>query len=139
VSHRIPPDRVAHETVDGEVVILDHRSGLYFSLTGAGADIWALIDAGVEADAIVAALTARYLVEEGAARVAVARLLTQLESDGLVEPCAEPARPAPPVDGPARPWLEPLFERFTELQTLLVLDPIHDVDETGWPRIQQRA
>ena len=26
-----------------------------------------------------------------------------------------------------------MFERFTDMQDLLLLDPIHDVDETGWP------
>jgi hypothetical protein len=27
-----------------------------------------------------------------------------------------------------------VLERYTDMQELLLLDPIHDVDQTGWPR-----
>jgi hypothetical protein len=27
----------------------------------------------------------------------------------------------------------PVLERYTDMQELLFLDPIHDVDESGWP------
>jgi hypothetical protein len=26
-----------------------------------------------------------------------------------------------------------VLERYTDMQELLLLDPIHDVDESGWP------
>jgi hypothetical protein len=28
------------------------------------------------------------------------------------------------------------FEKFTDLEALLAADPVHDVDERGWPRLQ---
>jgi hypothetical protein len=30
-------------------------------------------------------------------------------------------------------WQEPLLERFDDMQELLLLDPVHDVTEAGWP------
>ena len=27
----------------------------------------------------------------------------------------------------------PIIEKFTDMQELLLLDPIHEVDEKGWP------
>jgi hypothetical protein len=137
VSYRIPRDRFAHETIDGEVVILDQVSGLYYSITGAGADIWALLDIGAAPEPIARALAGRYDVELEPAAAAVDAFVAALAAEGLIEPAhgastppAEP--PAPP--GPRRPWAGPVLEKFSELQTLLVLDPIHDVDESGWPR-----
>jgi hypothetical protein len=138
VTFRIPAERIAHETVDGEVVILDQVSGLYFSLTGAGADIWALVDAGVGVEAMAPALAQRYDVDAERARAAVAALVEALAGEQLIEAIAAAPRPAPDGDGTRRAWVEPLLQKFSELQTLLILDPIHDVDETGWPRTPPR-
>lgn len=32
---------------------------------------------------------------------------------------------------------EPIFHKYTDMEDLLLLDPIHDVDETGWPKPHQ--
>ena len=34
---------------------------------------------------------------------------------------------------PAGQYRSPAIERFDDLEELLVLDPIHEVDEAGWP------
>ncbi len=28
----------------------------------------------------------------------------------------------------------PIIEKYTDLEELLLLDPIHEVDESGWPK-----
>ena len=35
--------------------------------------------------------------------------------------------------GPRQPFRPPVLERHSDMQDLLVLDPIHDVGEMGWP------
>jgi hypothetical protein len=30
----------------------------------------------------------------------------------------------------------PVLQKYTDMQDLLLLDPIHDTDETGWPNIR---
>jgi hypothetical protein len=29
----------------------------------------------------------------------------------------------------------PILEKFTDLATMLLLDPVHDVNEEGWPHL----
>ena len=31
-------------------------------------------------------------------------------------------------------WQAPLLQKFTDMQALLLLDPIHEVDSAGWPQ-----
>ena len=40
-----------------------------------------------------------------------------------------------PADAPAakEPFRAPQIRAYTDMQDLLMIDPIHDVDETGWP------
>ena len=42
-------------------------------------------------------------------------------------------RDAPGEASEKRPYVPPQIERFTDMQELLLLDPIHEVDDTGWP------
>lgn len=134
MRYRIPPVRVAHETLDGEVVILDQESGTYFSLDGAGAEIWEAIAVGVAADGVVAFCDATFELPEGA-HAAIATLLERLVAERLVELVEGEGVTPPPPQGGKRPWTAPSLERFTDLQSLLLLDPIHDVDESGWPNV----
>jgi hypothetical protein len=30
-------------------------------------------------------------------------------------------------------WAEPVLDKYTDMQELLLLDPIHEVDDAGWP------
>ena len=38
------------------------------------------------------------------------------------------------ADGRSRlPFAAPVLHKYTDMEDLLLLDPIHDVDESGWP------
>ena len=128
---------VVHETIDGEAVIINLESGAYFSAEGASAIAWQQIAGGASAADLIAVIGERY--EGGAAEIgtAVAQFIAQLSQEGLIRP-AEPADGAPAAAPAPPPGAKPAFKElslriFTDLQELLLLDPIHDVDEVGWP------
>jgi hypothetical protein len=128
---------VVHETIDGEAVIINLESGAYFSAEGASAIAWQRIAGGASAADLIAVIDERY--EGGAAEIgtAVDHFIAQLSQEGLIRP-AEPAEGAPAATPAPPPAAKPAFKElslriFTDLQELLLLDPIHDVDEVGWP------
>lgn len=55
----LSPDALSRE-LDGEVLVLDLRTSLYFGMTGTAARIWQLLEAGQDRDAIVAALAREF-------------------------------------------------------------------------------
>ena len=65
------------------------------------------------------------------ARPAVETFLHELATDGLTVD-GRGAAPIIPLPLPAS-FSPPVFEKFMDLQDLLLLDPIHEVDEIGWP------
>lgn len=133
-AYRVNTGRFAHETVDGEVIVIDMDEGNYFSMRGSAARIWQLAGQGHSAGAIVAALEAsvgevpRQEIEAG-----VSALLDQLAEEGILQPASVDEANAAPVQIPAEPFTAPVMQKYTEMQDLLTLDPIHEVDETGWP------
>ena len=46
---------------------------------------------------------------------------------------AKTSTPDGPSDGLRAPFVAPELKRYADMQDLLLLDPVHDVDEKGWP------
>lgn len=126
------PD-VVSEIFDGEAVIANYQSGLYYSISPSGSLIWQALGCGLTASQIANWLSGHF-TRAGALDVVVADFIDKLASEGLILETAAVA------ENPALPTLHgdtfdaPLLERFDDLQELLLLDPVHDVDTTGWPR-----
>jgi len=130
------PD-VVNETIDGEVIMINMRSGNYYSLDKVGADVWSCVEKGLPVDVVVAELCRLYGADPIAARAGLDAFFHQLAAEGLVRPAGEhdaaPAEFSLP-DEPARgAFTPPVLEKYDELQDLLLADPIHDVDANGWP------
>lgn len=135
-SRLVPAGRnVIHETFDDEVVIIHLERGAYYSLEGAGADVWRLILAGASTDEAVEALSRGYRARRDEVATAVAGLIARLREEGLVEPTPAGTVAAAGVElKPTRPFEPPVLRKYTDMQDLLLVDPIHEVDDAGWPR-----
>jgi hypothetical protein len=70
--------------VDREAVLLNHQSGVYFSLDEVGTRIWRLIARGMPLREIHTALLAGYEVAPDAAWEDLVRLVGEMRSQGLV-------------------------------------------------------
>lgn len=114
---RVRPE-IVHETVDGEVLIIHLGTGVYFTVRGCGVAVWDGVVAGASATRIASALP------EGA------EFLQRLSSEGLIEPVEGDSNGWTPSDAPDEP---PSLHRFTDMEDLLLLDPVHEVDAEGWP------
>jgi hypothetical protein len=135
---------VSHETIDGEVIMIHFDTGSYYSLDGAGAVLWGLIEAGATADEIVHGLVARFDGDHATIRVAVQALLADLAEEGLIvrDDAAAPAEApeltgALPTNGTRPAFVAPALQKYTDMQELLLLDPVHEVDDRGWPMREQ--
>ena len=123
--------QVINEVIDGEAVIINLGTGDYFSLRGSGAAVWSALEQQASIDDIVTALERVGMPD---ARLHVTTLVEQLLAEGLVVPVDDvPATPTM-VDLPVTLDLTPpSLEKFTDMQDLILLDPVHEVDERGWP------
>src|SRR3954466_3604431 len=122
------PPAVA-ELVEGEVIAINLDTGSYYSLIGPAAEVWNRLVAGFSPQEILAG-PADELADS------LQRFIDALLAEGLIRPAS--GAPAPAASMPAlAPWPSDAlrFDHFTDMQDLLLLDPIHDVDErTGWPK-----
>ena len=76
---------VVFRDLEGELVLLNLATGVYFGLDPVGTRIWALIEDGRTVDEIVSAISAEYEVEADACRTDLARFLVTLRDNDLVD------------------------------------------------------
>jgi len=126
---------LTHERLDDEVIAIDLDSGAYFALDDAAADCWSILAAGGSLDAAIEAVATRFAVTSDETRSDLERFVAELVEAGLLE--RADGAPVPVELGPranaTRPYRAPAIERFNDLEDLLLLDPIHEVDDAGWP------
>lgn len=125
---------VASEVMDGEVIAINLTTGHYYSFRGCADVVWAMALGGWSAAEIAERLAAATGVPPGEIRNGVAEFVDFLIAEGLL-------LEAPGRDREEMPHLvlpvvfEPAtFEKFTDMEELLLVDPIHEVGEAGWPQ-----
>jgi hypothetical protein len=125
------PHCVAQE-FEGEVIALNLTSGTYYSLRDLGAVLWRDLAAGHSVESL-STLAAGAL---GGIQPVV-EFAASMEATGLLRPASNPVTPAgkPQVVAALASGASGLtFEAFEDMQSLFLLDPVHEVDETrGWP------
>jgi hypothetical protein len=146
--YRVNHPKVVNETIEGEVVILNLDRGHYYSLTSVGMEVWTMLEHRDSIDEIMAALLSQYEVSAHHLEQAITKLIHEFQQEELVVPTTGPpedtsvgAAEAAPVSAPAsttvasqkRPFEPPVLRKYTDMEDLLLLDPIHEADETGWP------
>ena len=88
-SLRPGPDVLFRE-LEGEAVLLDLASGLYFGLNAVGTRIWQLVEQGCPADEIAGRIAEEYAAPVDVITRDVHRLLDELRARGLIVPAPPP-------------------------------------------------
>jgi Coenzyme PQQ synthesis protein D (PqqD) len=138
MRYRVNEPQVINEMIDGEAIMINLATGTYYSLNPSGADVWALVEASLPLEAIVDELARRYDAGPEDIRGSVERLLEELAAEDLVVAStdADPIGRAPdPGATPRSAFDPPKLAKFTDMQDLILLDPVHEVDSRGWPHV----
>lgn len=128
---RINEPDVVFEAFDEEIVLVNLETGNYYSLRGSGPNIWMALVEGVSVESLAAAIAAATGKDSEEVRgelatfvdqLVAAQIVVTLDHESLAEGVWEGAFEAPTL------------ETYTDMQDLLLLDPVHDVDSSGWPQ-----
>jgi hypothetical protein len=135
MRYRVNSPQVINETIDGEAIMINLATGAYYSLDRVGGDVWSVIEHGASVDDVVGALQGRYEGDAAEMAAGVQALLDQLVAEELVQTTDEAAERPPTAEttDPKQPFSVPRLDKFTDMQDLILLDPVHEVDSRGWP------
>jgi hypothetical protein len=133
MHYRLNHPDVIQETVDGEAIVIHTPTGVYYSLEGTAEHLWNAFLAGHTPAEIAGSYPDDARLSSAAVIAAIERFAHQLQDEQLLLPRDPPTDPGsvPPA---SQPFSVPSLQRFTDMQELLLVDPIHEVDpQSGWP------
>jgi hypothetical protein len=104
---------IMSDTIDEMVIVIHIITGAYYSLTQTGAELWKKIEAGEQEYALEdVQFIKAFVIEE----------ILKVEND--LSRYSE------------RPFDE-IGMKFTDMEEMLMGDPIHEVDLEGWPQLKK--
>ena len=134
---------MVHEQFGDETVIVNLDTGCYYSVQGVGDAIWEWVIAGGSRDGIVQRVISEYSGDPAQLAEQTRAFLDQLVDEALVDPAA--AEPDDAVNGSytmpgeKKIFVAPSVEKYTDMEELLQLDPVHEVDLYGWPEAKKET
>jgi hypothetical protein len=136
----INAETVVYETIEDETIVINMRTGTYYSLKDSASELWSQIEPGIDRPRLAAYALGRWDGGTDEIEAGVAELVDELLSEGLVVELAGQNGGAPaavPAASVRTPFAAPVLERFTDMQEFMLVDPLHDVDaDAGWPHVQ---
>ena len=117
---------VVARVLDGEAIIINLATGLYYSTRGAGAVIWEGVEAGQPVGEIVASVCRQFAVRPDVAEPDVQGLIGELLKEELIRAGEVAARELPPTslrEVAALSYEVPSLTKFSDMAQFLALDP----------------
>lgn len=130
-SYIVNAPEAIEERFEAEVIVVNLDIGTYFSLRESAADAWVRMTAGQSPEQISVAWDGQF-PGQATMREDLERFIGELVTERLIRVgIIQNAAVLTPV--PLSLYTAPVLDKYTDMQDLLLLDPVHDVDETGWP------
>jgi hypothetical protein len=126
--------RIIYEEIEGEVIIIHSQTGTYYNLLDTAVPIWQMIASGCTVDAMINAMASAYKMPAEQIHHEVLEFIRQLHDEAIIiEAPAQGTGHLPKLENVQAAYTPPQVRIYADLQDLLTIDPIHDVDESGWP------
>ena len=127
--------KVFADDADGQFVVLNHVNGEYYAFDKASSAVLRALTSGCGIDSVTRELSKKYGDDCGAAEK-VETFIRKLLSQEILIPSGDGNAEAAPFVAVMEETVMPMldFECYTDVADLLLMDPIHEVDEQmGWP------
>lgn len=122
------------EIFDNEVVAVNLDVGIYYSITGWSAKVWQMIQNGLSIDEMDQTLS-KYCDDSANINESLVKFTQELlDKNLIISSTRQDMHSSTDLQFEKIDKMPTLFiEEFSDMQDILLLDPVHDVDESGWP------
>jgi Coenzyme PQQ synthesis protein D (PqqD) len=123
---KVKPDEIAAKIIEGEAILINLSTGMYYSMTGAAAFIWSQLTQESTVDRLSQAVAGQYGIEHVQAHGDVERLVGELLDEGLIVSSGDPSGPMTPEANPSSipgAYEVPRLAKYDDMADMFALDP----------------
>lgn len=128
-------NNIVSDVFGEEAVLVNLESGIYYSLRGSANQIWIRIFNQYSPAEILEDFKKIYKADESELASHIHSFVENLLEMNIIRSVDDATKKTIDVsstDGLIE-FSEPQLETFSDMQEILLLDPVHDVDKAGWP------
>jgi chemotaxis receptor (MCP) glutamine deamidase CheD len=117
---------IAAKVIDGEAIVINLATGLYYSLGKVGGRIWSLIERNLSSEDIAAAIASEYGVSKEMVGSDVVELVEQLAAEQLIEVASVHVAPQESRKmelNTGKAYAKPELRKFSDMAEIFAMDP----------------
>ncbi len=123
--------RLAADVFDGEYIIANLDTGLYYSIQGIAVSMVGALPFQNHNE-VIRLLADAFTEHSVIIEKELIAVLKELEDEDIIKHDHIMVENSSTICNPPDKYVPSQFNRYADMQDLLMLDPIHDVDEEGW-------
>jgi hypothetical protein len=123
--------RLAADVFEGEYIIANLDTGLYYSIQGLAVSLVKAMPFQ-DPQVVIRLFADAFPDTQTAIENELTLLLKELLDEGIIIQDENTDLAITPICTPPSEYIPSRFNRYADMQDLLLLDPIHDVNEEGW-------
>ena len=128
---------VIFERFADETILINLDAGHYYSMDPIGAVVWELLNRGHSVDRIVELARMHYVEGTEDVSAGIRAYVGRMREEKLIRPRRDTSASATaagefPIPAGAA-FTRPVLAKYDDMEEMLLLDPVHDVTEAGWP------
>ena len=135
------PHIVSEVFADEEAAVINLKTGNYYSLNKTATQIWSLVEEGMSFSNVTDFILDKFIIEDSFKTAEIEQFIKKLieedlivvdETLNLVNPDSANVTDSTTKFEDKKVYESPILECYADMQELLLLDPIHEVEETNW-------
>ena len=137
--YKINESKAISETIDGETIIINLETGYYYSVNKTATVIWNKIKNGNSIQDISQYFLNHFEADTDTLEKSVSEIIGLflkddliLETDSDIPLCIRETHAGIIKEY----FITPRIERYDDMAGALMSDPVHDVNEDGWPNLK---
>jgi hypothetical protein len=137
--YKINESKAISETIDGETIIINLETGYYYSVNNTATIIWNEIKENRSIRSISQHFLNHYEVDTDTAEKSIAEIISFFLKDDLIlelDSNGSPYFQEQKTGMMKQKFIMPRIERYDDMARALRSDPVHDVNEEGWPNLK---
>lgn len=136
MNYQIDSKNVSWERVENEVIAIQLVTGRYYNILDSSCEIWSLLSNGHSIESIINFFESEFSFDDVSNDISSflddckrSQLIINLTSEIDINKIESTTF--------LKSWSKPVLVEYTDLQDLILVDPIHDVEVSGWPDVNK--
>jgi hypothetical protein len=137
--YEINTPAVISEPMEGELVVINLDNGCYYCLNKTATQFLNYLEQGGSLNEILSHMAGCYGCGDSTILEDFTGFVESLVEEQLIrEAKSVPTKVIPLKEAQGESYLKPNFEKYSDMQEMLLLDPIHEVSDDGWPNQKKK-